>query len=77
MSNTSLNQFILDLAKDPSNTHNFTLNPADALAGGAPDFNGISHGLPADAMRAKRGFPLDDAGTLPPLLTLPAFSRNT
>lgn len=64
MSNTSLNQFIMDLAKDPSNTHNFTFNPTDpaALAGVGPDFSGLSQGLPADAMRSKRGFPLDDAG---------------
>lgn len=64
MTNTSLNQFILDLAKDPSNTQNFTFNPTEAaLAGAAADFAGLaSQGLPADAMRAKRGFPLDDAG---------------
>jgi hypothetical protein len=66
MSHASLNQFIMDLAKDPSNAHNYMFNPAEALAGAAGDFPGLSQALPADATRAKRSFPLDDAG-LPPL----------
>lgn len=69
MSNTSLNQFIMDLAKDPSNTHNFTFDHTGALAGATgAEFNGLSQGIPADAMRSKRGFPLDDAGELPLLV---------